>query len=63
MTRKVLVIDIFCGPSHNHLLKYLEQFDQDIDLIKLPAKKWPWMARTGALQCLSQLPANLSDYR
>lgn len=57
---KILLIEPFYGGSHKQLIDLLMQSygSDEIDLVSMPAKKWPWRARTSALWLSTVLPQN-----
>lgn len=55
----VLLIEPFYGGSHKQLMDFLEQLLPaaiDVHVATLPAKKWPWRARTSALAFSRTIP-------
>lgn len=61
-TERVLLIEPFYGGSHRQLIDFLTNLlqTQEVkhDLITLPAKKWHWRARTGALFMSKNIPVD-----
>lgn len=53
---KILIIEPFYGGSHKELIDTLITSLQSYTLITLPAKKWHWRARCGALSLFHLIP-------
>ncbi|KAJ3662727.1 hypothetical protein Zmor_007058 [Zophobas morio] len=53
---KVLFIEPFYGGSHKVLIDTLTACLVDYTLVTLPAKKWHWRSRCGALMLYEQIP-------
>ena len=60
--REILLIECFYGGSHKQMMDLLYAEIPGCDLVTLPAKKWHWRARTGAL-CIAEHISLQQDYK
>ncbi|XP_028446700.1 tRNA-queuosine alpha-mannosyltransferase isoform X4 [Perca flavescens] len=58
----VLLVEPFYGGSHKQLIDLLQENVSGVSVCTLPAKKWPWRARTAALLFSQTIPC-CSSYR
>ncbi|VDN98045.1 unnamed protein product [Rodentolepis nana] len=60
----ILLLEAFNGGSHKQLINSLERLlaetGKRVCVVTLPANKWHWRARTGALQLAALIPRNIT---